>query len=238
MMSRILLGALCAVCIARASHAAVVTSVETDKAPAGATPGDPYNPTFPSGGPSSTDLLNGKAPLLGVGDFTRETSAGTVALTNGTVATFYGNQAADSNHTAYATGGANDFVVYSLGSPHNISSLVIYGGWNDAGRDAQHYDVLTSTDGTIFNALGSIDVNPGVQGTDTAPVSNRVAFTDNSAANLASGITHLRINFLAVENGYTGYTEIDVFGQPVPEPTGAALVALGAMGLGAMRRRR
>jgi hypothetical protein len=29
-----------------------------------------------------------------------------------------------------------------------------------------------------------------------------------------------------------------VFGQPVPEPTGAALVALGAMGLGAMRRRR
>jgi hypothetical protein len=214
-----------------------VSSVETDKAPGGALPGAPYNPTFPSGGPSSTDLLNGLLPSASIGNFQEETSTGAAALTNGSVATFYGNQTAESNHTAYATGHNGDSVTYALGGAYNLSSVVIFGGWNDAGRDAQHYNVLTSTDGTVFNLLGSIDVNPGVQGTDITPVSTRVAFTENALANLATGVTHLRLNFLAVENGYTGYTEIDVFGSPVPEPA-AALASLGLLGALTLRRRR
>ena len=154
-------------------------------------------------------------------------------MTNGTVATFYGTQAADSNHSAYATagngGGSGQYVVYALGGPHNLSSIVVYGGWNDAGRDAQHYDLLTSTDGAFFNPLSSIDINPGIQGTDTTPVSNRVAFTENALPNLATGVTHIRLNFLAVENGYTGYTEIDVFGTLIPEPASAALLGAGLL---------
>lgn len=239
---RSVLGAWCAMCLAFYSNAAVVNSVETIKAPAGATPGDPFNPTFAAGGPSSTDLLQGKQPSDSAGDFQLETSAGVSALTNGSVATFYGTQAADSNHSAYATagngGGAGTFVVYSFGAARNITSIVIYGGWNDAGRDAQHYDLLTSTDGTTFTPLTSVDINPGVQGTDTTPVSSRVAFTNNAGPNVATGVTHLRVNFLAVENGYTGYTEVDVFGAPVPEPATCALASVALLALSALRRRK
>ena len=129
-------------------------------------------------------------------------------------------------------------MTYALGGASNLSSIVIYGGWNDGGRDAQHYDVLTSTDGTTFNLLSPIDVNPGIQGTDTTPVSNRVEFTEDTLANLATGVTHVRVNFLTVENGYTGYTEIDVFGSPVPEPAAAALASLSALGALTLRRRK
>lgn len=240
MLSRNILVAICVLCISYPAHAAVTSSVETNKAPAGAAPGDPYNPTFPSGGPSSTDILQGRLPSDSAGNFQLETSAGLAALTNGSVATFYGNQMADSNHSAYATagngGGAGQYVVYSLGGPYNLSSIVIYGGWNDAGRDAQHYDLLTSTNGVSFTPLTTIDINPGVQGTDTTPVSNRVAFSENALPNLATGVTHLRVNFLAVENGYTGYSEIDVFGRLVPEPALAALLSGGLLTI-LLRRR-
>jgi hypothetical protein len=224
-------------CATSAARAAVVTSVETDKAPGGAPAGAPYTPTFPSGGPSATDLINGSLPSASNGNFQEETSAGTVALTNGSVATFYGTQTAASDHTAYATGHNGDSVTYALGGPSNLSSIVIYGGWNDGGRDAQHYDVLTSTDGATFNPLGSIDINPGVQGADTTPISNRVAFTEDSLPNLAVGVTHVRLNFLGVENGYTGYTEIDVFGAPVPEPMTGAMACMALIGALRLRRR-
>jgi hypothetical protein len=202
---------ICALCVMGAAHAAVVTSVETDIAP----PGDgPYTPVFPSGGPSATDILNGLAPSAAVGNYTRENSRGVAALTDGSVTTAYGNQTAESPHAAYATGGVNESVTYALSGIFNISSVVVYGGWNDAGRDQQNYNLLTSSDaGSTFNLLGSIDINPGIQGTDITPVSNRVAFTEDSLPNLATGVTHVRLEFLAVENGYTGYTEIDVFGS-------------------------
>jgi hypothetical protein len=216
----------------------VVASVETDIAPGGAALGAPHNPTFPSGGPSSTDLLNGLLPSVSNGNFLEETSAGTVALTNGSVGTFYGNQTATSDHTAYATGHNGDSVTYALGGAWDLSSIVIYGGWNDGGRDEQHYDVLTSTDGTTFGLLGSIRADGGIQGNAVTPVSNRVAFTEDALANLATGVTHVRVNFLDVENGYTGYTEIDVFGSPVPEPAAAAMASLGLLGALTLRRRK
>jgi hypothetical protein len=85
--------------------------------------------------------------------------------------------------------------------------------------------------------LTTIDINPGVQGTDITPVSNRVAFSENALPNLATRVTHVRVNFLAVENGYTGYSEIDVFGVLVPEPASAAFVGGGVICLLALRRR-
>ena len=208
---KVLYVAIIALCVIGAAQGAVVTSVETDIAPSGGT--GAYTPIFPSGGPSSADILNGLLPSASVGDFTRENSTGVAALTNGSVSTFYGNQTAESIHAAYATGGVNESVTYALSGIYNLSSIVIYGGWNDAGRDQQHYNILTSDDaGSTFDFLGTIDINPGVQGTHVTPVSNRVAFTEDSLPNLATGVTHVRLEFLGVENGYTGYAEIDVFG--------------------------
>jgi hypothetical protein len=208
--------AICAAMIALyvigAAQGAVVTSVETDIAPPGGT--GAYTPVFPSGGPSSTDILNGLLPSASVGNFTLENSTGVAALTNGSVATAYGNQTAESPHAAYATAGVNQSVTYALSGIYNLSSIVVYGGWNDAGRDQQAYNILTSSNaGSSFDFLGTIDINPGVQGTDITPVSNRVAFTEDSLPNLKTGVTHVRLEFLGVENGYTGYTEIDVFGM-------------------------
>jgi hypothetical protein len=210
--------AILALCLASAVQGAVVTAIETDKAPAGGAAGSPYTPVFPSGGPSSSDILNGGSPSASTGNFGLENSTGLSALTNGTVATFYGNQLAESNHTAYATAGNNaaagKTVTYALGGIFNVSSIVIYGGWNDAGRDEQEYSLFTSNGGTTFTELASVaDVNPGVQGTDLTPVSTRIAFTENALPDLVTEVTHLRVDFVGtVENGYTGYTEIDVFG--------------------------
>lgn len=235
---KIILCICCSLSLACTAHAAVISTVETDKAPTGVF-GAPYTPTFPSGGPSSSDLLDGKLPSDSAGDFEREGAGGIAALTNGSIATFYGPASTTSNHSAYATAGDGQFVVYDLGGPHNISSIVVYSGWNDNGRDAQHYNLLTSTDGTTFSVLATIDVNyNGTASAPYTPASNRVAFTDNAGQYLALNVTHIRLDFLAAENGYTGYSEIDVFSTAVPEPSSVLLIALcvSCGGFGVRRR--
>jgi hypothetical protein len=209
-----------AVCVALAAMAssaalgAVVANNEFDLAPEGGS--GLYTPTFPSGGSSITDLLNGKLPTASAGNFGQESSTGVAALTNGSVQTAYGNGSAESPHAAYATAGAGGSVTYALGGVYNLSSIVIYGGWNDGGRDAQHYNILTSTDaGLNFTLLTTFDNSPGQTTPVPVPVSQRVAFTEDALPNLALNVTNIKVEFLAVENGYTGYTEIDVFGSPL-----------------------
>lgn len=195
-------------------RAVVVATLETDIAPVG-TAGDPYTPTFTAGGPSSTDLLEGLLPSSSTGTLTHENSLGAPALTNGTVETAYGSGNASSAHAAYATGGPAESVTYALGGIYDIDSIVVYGGWNDGGRDAQGYDLYVSTDGAQnFSLLTSYDNGLGEeQGVVTTPVSHRVEFIEDTLPSLASGVTHLRLDFADVENGYTGYTELDVFGS-------------------------
>lgn len=187
-------------------------SVETDVAPPSGFPGQPYTPTFTAGGPSSTDLLQGMSPTASSGNFELEQSTGLAVLTDGSVTTEYG-----SGHEAYATAGNSDSVTYSFPSAVNIGEIVIYGGWVDGGRDAQHYEIELSTDsGSTYTSLSSVDINPISQAVGR-PVSNRVSFADEDSPVIAANVTELRVNFLSVENGYTGYTEIDVF-----EATGTA----------------
>lgn len=211
--------AACIAIIATASNAFgdVVANNEFNIGPEGGT--GLYTPTFPSGGPSSTDILNAKLPIASVGNFQLEASTGVSALTDGSVQTAYGTGGAESPHAAYATAGPGQSVTYSLGGVYNLSSIVIYGGWNDGGRDAQHYNILTSTDaGQNFTLLTTFDNSPGQTTPTPLPVSQRTAFTENALPNLALNVTTVKVEFLSVENGYTGYTEIDVFGTQLFAP--------------------
>jgi hypothetical protein len=218
--------AACVVVAALTSNVAlgaVVANPEFNVAPEGGT--GLYTPTFASGGPSATDVLQGKLPSASLGNFTLEASAGAPALTNGSVQTAYGDGSGGSPHAAYATagngGGAGTSLTYSLGGVFNLSQIVIYGGWNDGGRDAQHYNILTSTNGGLnYTQLTTFDNSPGQTSAPGVPlpISHRVAFTENALPNLATNVTHVKVDFLAVENGYTGYTEIDVFGNQLFGP--------------------
>ena len=207
----------------QSANAVVIISAESDVAPAGGAVHAPFQPTFTGGSPSSIDLLEGTLPTASAGNFTQELSPGPVALTDGSDATVYpedGPGGDDIDHAAYATGGntGGTSLTYSLGGLFDLSSIVVYGGWNDGGRDAQKYEILTSNDGgTTFNSLAIHDGGDGLSGTE--PIGWRVAFTEDTLPNLAEDVSHLRFDFnIAVENGYTGYSEIDVLGVQVNVP--------------------
>lgn len=195
---------------------------ESDVAPAGGAVHDPFQPVFTGGSVSSTDVLEGLLPIASTGNFTQESSAGPVALTEGTNNSVYpqgGLGGDDIDHAAFATIGGSaggTSLTYGLGGIYDLQEIVMYGGWGDGGRDAQKYDIFTSDDGSNFSLLASYDGGDGLAGTE--PIGWRVDFVDSLAANIAEDVTHLRFDFPAVENGFTGLSEIDVFGvqQNVP----------------------
>lgn len=209
--------------VMQSANAVVVITAESDVAPAGGAVHAPFQPTFAGGSPSSIDLLEGLLPVDSVGNFTQELSPGPVVLTDGSDATVYpedGTGGNDIDHAAYATGGntGGTSLTYSLGGLFDLSSIVVYGGWNDGGRDAQKYEIFASNDGgTTFNSLAIHDGGDGLSGTE--PIGWRVEFTEDTLPNLAEDVSHLRFDFsMAVENGYTGYSEIDVFGVQLNVP--------------------
>jgi hypothetical protein len=188
-------------------------------------------------------LINGAAPSAQAGNFAEEASGGVGVLTNGTFGTISGGN--PGNNTLFATAGTGEQVTYSLNlgaSPqgYNLSRIDVYGGWNDSGRDQQLYTVSYSTvaNPSTFVDLTPVNFNPVAAGN---PSATRVSITEDALANLASNVAAVRFTFdlpAAPENGYTGYTEIDVFGTPVPEPTSLCALGLGAMLAFGRRRSR
>jgi hypothetical protein len=224
------------------SFAAPVVTTDGQAAPAAG--GASFTPTY---APSATDLINGRAPSASNGDFALELAGGLPVLTDGAYGTItQPGGAPDRTHGAFATAGntAGTAVTYALDTAahplgFDISSIAVYGGWNDNGRDQQMYRVLYSTTANPSNFinLASVDFNPNVPA-DTQSATRSV-ITDPAAGRLAPRGAALQFQFLTPENGYTGYAEIDVLGSAtVPEPAGFALVCIGAAALMARRVRR
>lgn len=200
----------------------------------------PFTPTYT---PSATDLINGTSPSAQAGNFQLEGAGGVAVLNNGTYGTISGGNPGNNSLFATAGGGSGsgDFVTYTLdlaASPqgYNITGIDSYAGWNDSGRDQQFYTAAYSTvaDPGTFIPITTVNYNPAAGGD---PVANRVSITDTTGT-LATNVAAVRFDFdPGTENGYSGYTEFDVFGAPVPEPTALGLLGLGATGLLARRRR-
>jgi hypothetical protein len=113
------------------------------------------------------------------------------------------------------------FVIYTLTNSANgydITNIMTTGGWNDAGRDQQAYTVYYATvaDPTYFIPLTSVNYNP------TNPVGysmNRATITPASGS-LATNVAVLMFDMRlpAGENGFSGYSEIGVYGSPSTTP--------------------
>jgi len=200
----------------------------------------PFTPSW--GNTVGTNLLSGLLPTSTVGATVGSNTAGLGALTDGVVGpiTAYQPDPYPTALQAYVGTGPGGFsqATYSLGATGvQLSSIAVYGGWIDPGRDSQSFRVSYSTNnGTTYTplALGTNSVT-AAYGHDQS-VANRTIVTDGTGI-LAGGalITNLRFDFTPVENGWTGTSEIAAFA--VPEPGIAALLlSLGAVGF--MRRRR
>lgn len=141
-------------------------------------------------------------------------------------------------HPAFATCGptAGQYVIYTLGnySPdpngYDITNIQVSGGWNDNGRDSQYYTVLYSTvdNPTMFFPITSVAKNlstgngfgggnsNAVPSGSGVPTTVRATFTPASGV-LASHVYAIEVDYqfpAGVPNGYSGYSEISVFGSP------------------------
>lgn len=187
-----------------------------------------FGPTWDTSALSSSLIYQQDPPAIayGAGNFSDpdvnfpNSAGGLPVLTDGN----YGVFAFNGSHPAFATAGpsAGQFVVYSLGSNPNgytVTNIQIAGGWNDNGRNSQYYTVLYSTvaNPTLFLPIDSVSISPSFS-------DESVVRTTITAANgvLASNAAAIYVNFLVpagVPNGYSGYSEISVFGVPTASDT-------------------
>jgi hypothetical protein len=196
----------------------------------------PLRPTWPLAGGS---LIAGTSPsALGAGNFGLEAAGGVSALTDDSAGVSRGSNLGFA--TAGTGGGSGTAVTYALpgsATGYDLNQVIVHSGWGDSGRDGQGYRLYYSTvaDPATFIPLRTNSYNPTIPG--GVPTANRVTLSAVSGA-MAQGVANVRLEFLNVENGWSGYSEIAVFGTPsaAPAPTimatavGGNLVLSGAGG--------
>jgi hypothetical protein len=145
---------------------------------------------------------------------------------------------------SFAAGGssaAGASATYTLGGPangYNLTSIVVYGGWQDDGRDEQSYTISYSTVAapTTFVTLETLPHTAALTGND--PNSTRLTFTSSTGGFLATSVAQVEFNFASPggqENSWQGYSEIDIYGTPAlavnaPRISGGNLILTGAGG--------
>jgi hypothetical protein len=150
----------------------------------------------------------------------------------------YGTFAYDGSHPPFATCGtptssAGQYVTYLLGANangYNITNIQIAGGWNDNGRDSQYYTIMYSTvsNTNLFLPLTSVAKNLSGYGVNDS-TAVRTTLTPTTGV-LASNVYAIEVDFQypqGVPNGYSGYSEISVFGSPsvTAPPAGPVITA-------------
>lgn len=218
-----------------AARATTVVATVNQFAPTSTTS---YTPTYVIS--ATNNVLAGLAPSASSGNFTLENSGGLTVLTDGVFGAMTNDGSASATHPALATfgGGASTgtTITYTLTAATQLSSIVIYSGWNDNGRDQANYTVQGSTDGGAnYFTIGTVNYNPTV--TASRQSASQVTFTDDSGNLSANAVfTNIRINAnTGTENGYAGLAEITAY-SAVPESGSAVLGALGLLAV--LRRRR
>src|SRR5205085_9410764 len=106
--------------------------------------------------------------------------------------------------------------IYTLGTNVNgysVTNIQIAGGWNDNGRNSQFYTVSYST---VVNPTTFIPIK-AVNNSPSFPSESVIRTTIKPAAGvLASNVYAIEVDFTTpagVPNGYSGYSEISVYGS-------------------------
>lgn len=179
-----------------------------------------------------SSLLYGVSPSsYGTGNFNDpdqnpvsfDQAGGLPVLTDGD----YGTIVSGGPHPAFATCGpdAGQFVTYTLPAAtygYDITNIMMASGWNDSGRDADWGTVFYSTvaDPTNFIELAVVTNNPAV--TDESMI--RASLIPVNGV-LARNVYAINVDFTTpsgIPNGYSGISQINVFGTPSltpPPPT-------------------
>lgn len=188
--------------------------------------------------PAPGNLIAGMAPSsVGSGDFSEPVfdQCGTVAvMTDGNIGFFRKLPGNGDSPTEVACGsGAGQSVTYTLTATtngYNLTNITVYGGWGDAGRDQQAFTIYYSkaTAPTTFIQMSQVNYQPS----DPLGVQSAIRSTLTAASGyLATNVAALKFDFTtpAPENGYTGYSEIQVFGVPTRPLTVPPTVGVAAL---------
>lgn len=193
---------------------------------------------------SANDLINGVQPgpgsVLGPTPGMESTNSSPSVLTDGQFGPVGGGSqdrpngpiTGQSIFVASSSTSSHTVLIYTLppvAGGYEITGINTYTGWNDDGRSRQDYVVsyTTENDALTFIPLTTVSHAQG----------GKNQFTELAITGL-SGVTAIKFDFPhPQQNTYVGYRELDVFGSPVPEPAGLAVMGLGLCGLAARRRR-
>jgi hypothetical protein len=173
-------------------------------------------------------LIAGQPPSsVGAGNFSLEVDGRSVdTLTAGgdgalsIVPSSTGGSTTSPNYVSCGVNPAGQSVTYTLPpstSGYDLTNIVVYGGWADAGRNEQKYNIFYSTVAapTSFNALATVDYIPSDPA--NAQSATRVTLLPSGAA-LAQNVYAIEFDFNLVgappKNSWEGYMQIVVGGKP------------------------